>query len=224
MSDKEIIVPELNNETIESMIYIVRGEKVMLDFELAKIYGYETKNFNRQVKNNIDKFPDEFRFQLTRDEVEDLVRCKNFTAMPIMQTEGMKGGRTSLPWAFTEQGIYMLMTVLKGELATKQSISLVKAFKQMKDYIIESNNLLLNTNSYIESKFATYDKRFEKIENKLEVVMDNFIDPSTYKHYLILNGEKIEADIAYQSIYKQAKHSVYVIDDYIDIKTLQLLK
>ena len=224
MSDNEIIVPELNNETIESMIYVVRGEKVMLDFELAKIYGYETKNFNRQVKNNIDKFPDEFRFQLIRDEVEDLVRCKNFTAMPIMQTEGMKGGRTSLPWAFTEQGIYMLMTVLKGELATKQSISLVKAFKQMKDYIIESNNLLLNTNSYIESKFTTYDKRFEKIENKLEIVMDNFIDPSTYKHYLILNGEKIEANIAYQSIYKLAKRSVYVIDNYVDIKTLQLLK
>ena len=69
----------------------------------------------------------------------------------------------------------MLMTVLKGELATKQSISLVKAFKQMKDYIVESNNLLLNTNSYIESKFVTYDKRFEKIEEKLEMVMDNFI-------------------------------------------------
>ena len=103
MSDKEIIVPELNNETIESMIYIVRGEKVMLDFELAKIYGYSTKNFNRQVKNNIDKFPDEFRFQLTRDEVEELVRCKNFTSMPIMQTEGMKGGRTSLHWVFTNK-------------------------------------------------------------------------------------------------------------------------
>ena len=63
-----------------------------------------------------------------------------------------KGGRTSLPYAFTEQGIYMLMTVLKGDLATKQSIALIDAFKQMRDYIIESNNLLLNTNSYIESK------------------------------------------------------------------------
>ena len=224
VSDNEIIVPELNNETIESMIYIVRGEKVMLDFELAKIYGYTTKAFNQQIKNNINKFPPRYRFQLTNEDIELISRSKNFTAMPIMQAKGIKGGRTSLPWAFTEQGIYMLMTVLKGDLATKQSIALIDAFKSMKDYIIESNNLLLNTNSYIESKFATYDKRFEKIENKLEIVMDNFIDPSTYKHYLILNGEKIEADIAYQSIYKLAKHSVYVIDDYIDIKTLQLLK
>ena len=118
----------------------------------------------------------------------------------------------------------MLMTVLKGDLATKQSIALIDAFKQMKDYIVESNNLLLNSNSYIESRFSSYDKRFETIENKLEIVMDNFIDPNTYKHYLIKDGEKIEADIAYQSIYKLAKYSIYIIDDYIDIKTLQLLK
>ena len=222
MVEKEIIVPELNNETIESMIYVVRGEKVMLDFELAKIYGYETKNFNRQVKNNIDKFPDEFRFQLTRDEVEDLVRCKNFTSRSWEHSN--EGGRRYLPYVFTEQGIYMLMTVLKGELATKQSISLVKAFKQMKDYIIESNDLLFNTNSYIESRFSFYDKRFESIENKLEIVMDSFINPNTYKHFLIKDGEKIEADIAYQSIYRLAKDSVYIIDDYIDVKTLQLLK
>ncbi len=217
-----IILPELNTETIESMIYVVHGEKVMLDYELAKIYGYETRTFNQQVKRNIDKFPERYRFQLTLEEISAISKSQN--VITIMQTKGIKGGRVYLPYAFTEQGIYMLMTVLKGDLATKQSIALIDAFKQMKDYIIESNNLLLNTNSYIESKFATYDKRFEKIENKLEIVMDNFIDPSTYKHYLILNGEKIEADIAYQSIYKLAKRTIYVIDDYIDIKTLQLLK
>ena len=188
----------------------------MLDFELAQIYGYETRDFNNQVKRNIEKFPSEFMFQLTKEEWEEILMWKKSTSS--------WGGRRKLPFCFTEQGIYMLMTVLKGELATKQSISLVKAFKQMKDYIVESNNLPLNTNPYIESKFASYDKRFEKIENKLEIVMDNFIDPSTYKHYLILNGEKIEADVAYQSIYKLAKKSIYVIDDYIDIKTLQLLK
>ena len=129
-----------------------------------------------------------------------------------------------MPYAFSEQGIYMLMAVLKGDLATKQSIALIRAFKQMKDYIIENNGLLLNTNSYIESRFSAYDKRFENIENKLEIVMDNFIDPNTYKHYLIMNGERIESDIAYQEIYKLAKTSVHIIDDYIDIKTLQLLK
>lgn len=217
MEEKEIIIPELNNETVESMIYVIRGQKVMLDFELAKIYGYSTRDFNNQIKNNIERFDVDFRFQLTKNEWNDFLRCKISTANNLSK-------RRYLPYAFTEQGIYMLMTVLKGDLATRQSKALIRAFKQMKDYIVESNNLLLNTNSYIESRFSSYDRRFETIENKLEVVMDNFIDPSTYKHYLIKNGEKIEADVAYQEIYKLAKTSIYVIDDYIDVKTLQLLK
>jgi len=217
VSDNEIIVPELNNETIESMIYIVRGEKVMLDFELAQIYGYETRYFNRQIKNNIERFDDEFRFQLTKEEFKEILKCKNFTSS--------WGGSRKLPYAFTEQGIYMLMTVLKGDLAVKQSKILIKTFKQMKDFIVE-NKGLLTTNETIRLTNLVNDhsKRLASVEEKLEIVMDNFIDPSTYKHYLILNGEKIEADIAYQSIYKLAKRAIYVIDDYIDIKTLQLLK
>ena len=217
--EKELVI--LNSETIESMIYAIRGQKVMLDFELAKIYGYSTKAFNQQVKRNIDKFPEDLMFILRKEDLKKIARSQNVTTQIWVTQEG---GRTSLPYAFTEQGIYMLMTVLKGELATKQSIALIRAFKQMKDYIIESNNLLLNTNSYIESRFSSYDKRFETIENKLEIVMDNFIDPNTYKHYLILDGEKIEADNAYQSLFKLANKSIYIIDDYIDIKTLQLLK
>ena len=106
MVEKEIIIPELNNETIESMIYIIRGQKVMLDFELAKIYGYETKRFNEEVKNNIDKFPDEFCFQLTLDEVENLVRCKNFTSRSWEHSN--EGGRRYLPYVFTEQEIYIV--------------------------------------------------------------------------------------------------------------------
>ncbi len=221
MSNNGLTISELNQETIESMIYIIRGQKVMLDFELAKIYGYETKTFNQQVRRNKYKFPDRYRFQLTKDELFEIARSQNVTSQ-IWVTKS--GGRAYLPYAFTEQGIYMLMTVLKGELATKQSIALIDAFKQMKDYIIENNGLLQNTNSYIESKFSSYDKRFEIIENKIDVVMDNFIDDSMYKHFLILNGCKVEADIAYQSVYKLAKYSIYIIDDYIDIKTLQLLK
>ena len=112
MDNKNLEMIELNNKTIETMIYIVRGKKVMLDFELANIYGYETKNFNRQVKNNINKFPEEFMFQLSSEEFESISRCKNFTSS--------WGGIRKPPYAFTEQGVYMLMTVLKGDLATKK--------------------------------------------------------------------------------------------------------
>ena len=111
----------------------------MLDFELAEIYGYETKNFNRQVKNNIEKFEGEdFMFRLTEEEMDDL-RCKNFT---LNRGSGRGSNIKYNPYAFTEQGIYMLMTVLKGDLAVRQSRALVRTFKQMKDYIVENQGLI----------------------------------------------------------------------------------
>lgn len=116
----DLYVVDLDENEIASMVYEIRGQKVMFDFDLAFIYGYETKNFNRQVKNNIDRFPDEFRFQLTIDEATQLSRCKNFTSNKI------SSNRRYNPYAFTEQGIYMLMTVLKGDLAVKRSKALTK--------------------------------------------------------------------------------------------------
>ena len=222
MNNNEIIVPELNNETIESMIYVIRGVKVMLDFDLARIYGYETKRFNEQVKNNIEKFPERYRFQLSKNELDILVRSKKTTSRKNNIFEGNLGGTRYLPYAFTEQGIYMLMTVLKGELATRQSIILIDTFKQMKDYLVETNNLLSFDELLKTTNKNTSD--IKDIKKKLEVVMDNFIDPSTYKLFAIYKGERIEADIAYQTIYGLAKHSIHIIDDYIDVKTLQLLK
>lgn len=112
----------------------------MLDSDLAEIYGYETKNFKRQVKNNIQKFEgDDFMFELTDEETDILSRCKNFTLNRI------KGGGSNIkynPYVFTEQGIYMLMTVLRGDLAIKQSRALVRTFKKMKDYILENQALI----------------------------------------------------------------------------------
>ena len=117
------------------------------------------------------------------------------------------------------------MTVLKGELATQQSIALIRLFQSMKDYIVQTNNLV-TTNEVlrISRQVDENTRKISTIENKLDVVMDNFIDPSTYKHFLILDGERIEADIAYQTIYSLAKESIILIDDYIDLRTLKLLK
>ena len=119
---QEIIL--INEETIQSKIYIVRGQKVMLDVDLAEIYGYETKSFNRQVKNNQQKFDgDDFMFQLTNEELDRLLRCKNCT---LNRGTGRGKHVKYNPYVFTEQGIYMLMTVLRGELATKQSRALIR--------------------------------------------------------------------------------------------------
>ena len=224
MDKNEMIILELNNETIDSLIYEIRGEKVMLDFDLARIYGYTTKAFNQQVKNNINKFPERYRFQLSKNELLTISRSKNLTT--IMQTEGIRGGRVYYPYAFTEQGIYMLMTVLKGDLATKQSIILIDTFKQMKDYLIESNkfqsiNELIKLVNEQNSRFATKEE-LETIKSELSILMDNFINKKN--NYLFLNGERIEADVFFQNIFSKAKHSIYIVDDYIDVKTLLLLK
>ena len=218
--NKEIVV--IDETTIKSKIYYIRNQKVMLDFELAEIYGYTTTRFNEQVKNNSEKFDDDFMFQLTKSEFENLISKKSTSSW---------GGRRKLPYAFTEQGIYMLMTVLRGELAVKQSKALIRMFKQMKDFIIENQDFIgskelvqiaiqtnQNTNDIAEIKSQMATKE------DLKKVMDNFIDPETYKHFLLMNGDKIEADVAHTKIYKSAKKSIYVIDNYIGLKTLELLR
>ena len=129
----------ISENSIKDKIYTIRGIQVMLDSDLAEIYGYSTKAFNQQVKNNIERFDEDFRFQLTDEEVSELSRSKILTSM---QEVGIKGGRTYNPYVFTEQGIYMLMTVLKGELAVSQSKMLVRLFKQMKDYIVENQQVI----------------------------------------------------------------------------------
>ena len=113
--NNELII--INEENIKDLIYEIRGQKVMLDFDLARIYGYETRTFNQQIKRNIEKFPEDFMFQISKEESKLLARSQFVTAQ--MWTIGNTGGRTSLPYAFTEQGIYMLMTVLKGEYLCK---------------------------------------------------------------------------------------------------------
>ena len=293
---KKLKKPEfslIDEDLLKSRIYTIRGVKVMLDADLAEIYGYSTKRFNEQVKNNIVKFDEDFRFQLTSAEVENLsrsnfltlepqnslnfansgqkdnlrskiwtssekskfeqeddLRCKNCTSSDGNKLEPQKilrskksasswGGVRYAPYAFTEQGIYMLMTVLKGEQATAQSKALIRLFKQMKDYIAAENapdvsagmvalatQTSQNTRDIAEiaTDVRTLSNKVERNESFLQKVMANFVDPSTFKHFLILNGQRLEADVAYTQIYGMAKRSVLIVDDYLDVKTLDLLR
>ena len=224
--NKEIVV--IDETTIKNKIYYIRNQKVMLDFDLAEIYGYSTKRFNEQVKRNNEKFDDDFMFQLTEEEISEISRSQNAT---LNKGTGRGSNIKYKPYVFTEQGIYMLMTVLRGELAVKQSKALIRMFKQMKDFIIENQDFIspkdlvqiaIQTNkntkdiAEIKSQMAT--------KEDLKKVMENFIDPDTYKHFLLMNGDKIEADVAYTKIYKSAKKSIFVIDNYIGLKTLELLR
>ena len=238
----------VDERTIRDKIYIIRGVKVMLDFELAEIYGYETKNFNRQVRNNAAKFEgDDFMFRLTRDELKELSRCKNFTTI---QTKGVKGGSPYLPYAFTEQGVYMLMTVLRGDLAIQQSRALIRAFHAMKNYIVENQGLLTQhdylrlsmqvsdtqqTVHAIQAQLVEHEDRLNTVFTQMsDTVRKSEISPFMLdlakkadedhpKEFLILNGQPAKADETYISIYSQAKHGIFIIDNYVSIKTLRLL-
>ncbi len=233
VAEQEREIKIVDDRTLKEKIYFVRGQKVMLDSDLAEIYGYSTRAFNQQVRNNIEKFDDDFMFRLDKTELEDL--RSNFL------TANVSPKSRALPYVFTEQGIYMLMTVLKGELAITQSKALIRTFKQMKDFIIENQDFIgskelvqiaiqtnQNTNDIKQNskEISELNSKMNTLATKedLKKVMDNFIDPETYKHFLLMNGDKIEADVAYTKIYKSAKKSIYVIDNYIGLKTLELLR
>ena len=237
-----------SSDRIKDLIYTVRGVKVMLDSDLAEIYGYQTGRFNQQVKNNIEKFDEDFRFQLTKEEYQQILKSKFLTSKffvtnskPYDNDEDTNlisknltsswGGNRKLPYVFTEQGVYMLMTVLKGELATRQSKALVRAFKEMKDLIIDSKSLI-GQSELLQLSVQTTQNTSDIAEIKanmvtkadLAKVVHDFTDPNTRREYLILNGESVEANIAYSGIYKAAKKSIFIIDNYIGLKTLVLLK
>lgn len=209
----------LTEEYLMSKIYVIRGVQVMLDVDLAVIYGYTTKRFNEQVKNNIERFDKEERFQLTDAEFK-ILRSKKSTSS--------WGGTRYCPYAFTEEGVYMLMMVLKGELAVSQSRKLIKLFKRMKDYVIQLQNVLPSSDVRtlaIQTQRNTEDiRQIQQQVNDLTVVVKDFTDPNIKKDYLFYNGQTVEADLAYAEIYSYAKKTIHVIDNYIGLKTLVLLK
>ena len=217
-------------EAIRNCVYIIRGLQVMLDGDLAIIYGYEVKNLNRQVKRNIERFPEDFMFQLNQEEYDKL-RCQNVTAIKNSMSRTM-------PFAFTEQGIYMLATVLKGDLATQQSIFIMRAFKEMRHYIRQNQqfvtqsemNLVTARVSELSVQMAgaidyqkKTDKSIEEIQKSIDRLNENFISEKDFKNFIVYKGQKFEADAAYIDIYQQATKSIYVVDDYMNTKTLQLL-
>ena len=224
-------------DNICNRVYIIRGQQVMLDYDLAEIYGYEVKNLNQQVKRNIVRFPEDFMFQLTREEVES-VKSQIVISRENNFFEGQGGGRRTLPYAFTEQGIYMLATVLRGELAEQQSIFIMRAFREMRHYIKQNQQFVTQSEmrlvtakvSEMSLQMATISDRQHKTEQNVEDIQksidklnENFVSDKDFKNFVIYKGQKFEADAAYIDIYQQAKKSIYVVDDYMNTKTLQLL-
>lgn len=227
----------LTVESIRSCVYTIRGQQVMLDSDLADIYGYELKAMNQQVKRNIERFPEDFMFQLNQEEIPNDYLKSQFVTL---NESGNKRGLhiKKMPYAFTEQGIYMLATVLKGDLATQQSIFIMRAFKEMRHYIRQNQQFVTQSEmSMVTAKVSELsvqmagaidhqkktDKAIEDIQKSIDTLNENFVSDKDFKNFIIYKGQKFEADVAYIDIYQQAAKSIYVVDDYMNIKSLQLL-
>lgn len=237
MSDEKQEVVLANEETIQSKIYIIRGQKVMLDVDLAEIYGYEVKTLNQQVKRNIARFPDDFMFQLNKEEIPEVFLKSQFVTL---NENGNKRGLhiKKLPYAFTEQGIYMLATVLRGELAEQQSIFIMRTFREMRHYIKQNQQFVSQSEmklvtakvSEISAQVAGIvdwkaktEQDVYNIHQSIDAINANFVSEKDFKNFVIYKGQKFEADVAYVDIYQQATTSIYVVDNYVNTKTLQLL-
>ena len=224
-------------DNISNRIYVIRGQQVMLDYDLAELYGYDVKRLNEQVKRNISRFPEDFMFQLEKEEIPD-----SFSKSQIatLNDKGDKRGTNikKMPYAFTEQGIYMLATVLRGELAEQQSIFIMRAFREMRHYIKQNKQFVTQSEmrlvtakvSEISVQVAgikDWKKKTEDnikgIQKSIDALNENFVSDKDFKNFVIYKGQKFEADAAYIDIYQQASTSIYVVDDYMNTKTLQLL-
>jgi len=231
-------------DNICNRVYFIRGQQVMLDCDLAEIYGYEVKRLNEQVKRNINRFPEDFMFQLMKEEIPE--RCLKSQIATLSEVENLKsqfatsswGGKRKSPYAFTEQGIYMLATVLRGELAEQQSIFIMRAFREMRHYIMQNQQFVTQSEMrFVTAKVSEIsvqnadmmdwrkrtDRNFEVIQQSIDAINENFVSDKDFKNFVIYKGQKFEADVAYIDIYQQAERSIYVVDDFVNAKTLQLL-
>ena len=236
--ENEILIHNIDD--LKNKIYTIRGVQVMLDADLAVIYGYATKDFNRQVKNNIERFDEDFRFQLTDEEVKELsrwkfstlnndnldnLRCKISTSSEAETNLSSKNSASSTkrgsnikynPYAFTEQGIYMLMTVLKGELAVAQSKTLIRLFKEMKHFI-QNNAFLFDEIISVKQHLLQHDERIDE----LFTLMDKYNIEE--KQGIFFRGQIFDAYAKFESFIVQAIKEIVLIDGYVDLSVLERL-
>ena len=206
-------ITDHNREDIRNLIYCIRGKQVMLDSDVAKLYHYTTKNINKAVKRNIDRFPEDFCFQLTEIELENL-RFQFGTSS--FENENY-GGRRYLPYVFTEQGIAMLSGILRNEIAVNVSINIMRAFIEMRKFLFFNGNIFERLTN-IEYKMLEYDKKFDLVFNELQKDKE-----SEFKQKIFFDGQIWDSYSLIINIIKKAKEKILIIDNYVDDSVLQML-
>lgn len=207
---------KIDQRRIESLIYIVRDKQIMFDDDLAALYQVDTGALNRAVKRNIDRFPEDFKFQLTKEEYETL-RCQNGISNNDSAEE--RGGRRYLPFVFTEQGIAMLSSVLRSDMATKASIGIMRAFVEMRKFIA-NNALLFERIGEIELKQLEYQR---KTDERFEQVIEYLSDQEQPAQKIFFDGQIYDAFSLLVKVITKADNEIILIDNYVDIDTLNIL-
>ena len=195
--------------TIENMIYEIRGKQVMLDSNLAKLYGTETKRINEAVTRNKEKFPERFSWKLTKEEAKELL------AANCDQKIETRGGRFSNPRVFTEQGVAMLATVLKTQIATQVTIQIMDAFIEMRKYI--NNNLIEQT--YINKIVIKDHERINLLEESF-----NKLEEKTKYNSIFFENQIYDAYSLLIDILNKSNKEIIIIDNYAGKELLDILK
>lgn len=217
LSQNQIETPvvEIVQPAIEKLIYVIRDKQVMIDSDLAMLYQVETGALNRAVKRNIKRFPDDFRFQLTVEEYENL-KCQ--IGISSLNENGY-GGRRTLPYVFTEQGISMLASVLHSDIAINVSIGIMRAFVEMRRFIA-NNALLFERISNVELKQLEYKKQTDE---KLEQIFEYISEHEEASQKIFFDGQIYDAFSLIVSLIQKAEKEITLIDGYVDVGTLNLL-
>lgn len=199
----------INEQNIQNKIYTIRGIQVMLDRDLASLYGVETKVFNQAVKRNIDRFPSDFMFQLSKEEFE------NWRSQ-IVTSNSDKMGLRRPPYVFTEQGVSMLSSILKSQTAIDISVKIIRTFVQMRRYMINNAGLFQRIEK-LESDKKTTNQKLDTVLNAIE---SKELKP---KQGIFYNGQIYDAYAFVSELIKQAKNSITLFDNYIDESVLTML-
>lgn len=199
---------QFSNERIEGMIVTVRNVHVIIDRDLAKLYQVNISQMNRQIKRNMDRFPEDFMFQLTKAEYDGL-KCH-------FGISNSRGGDRALPYAFTEQGVSMLSGILRSEIAIQINIRIIRAFVSMRRFIAANSSIFQRLEKVEYRQFESeyrINELFEKLENK---TLQN-------SQGIFFDGQMFDAYVFAADLIRSASKSVVLIDNYIDETVLTML-
>ncbi len=220
VTNDKLRVIEYKDEDIKNLIYTVRGKQVMLDSDVAMLYHYETKYINLAVRRNKERFPEDFCFQLTNVEAENL-RLQFATSS---LTKENYGGRRTLPYVFTEQGIAMLSGLLRNDVAIKVSINIMNAFVEMRKFLTTNRQVFERLNN-VEYKLIEQNNLLSNHEKKFEEVFDQLQNKkeNEFTQKIFFDGQIWDSYSLIIDIIKRAKSKILIIDNYIDDSILKML-